>query len=720
MMKRQIQNIKWREVDWRRPFELETVFELLTHLASLTSHGALIWEVRGCGGQVRYLLGADRGRMAKLEETFRAHGHIQFFNMLKHARATIHTAKKIKISRPTLALNTDVSRSVVRAGLSAMAMAPEGEEVILQIVFGPSHSPSPLPKFLPDPHASWLQIILGNAAQASPESRSSAKEKAQRHGFSVAIRIGSSGEKNFGRVYDIFSALKILESAGVRMRAENEKAGNINRGHVPLTFPLKLSVKELGHFLLLPVGEEELPGIAGLHPKPLPPPEWYKSPTNPTHDRSFAASVNTVNRINLSISPRDSLEHAVLLGPTGCGKSTCLLNLVLSDIRGGRAVMVVDPKSDLIAEILARMPDSRKDDVVVIDASDHHPVGFNPLALKNSHNAPLIVDAILSVLKEIYSENWGVRIANVLSASLLTLIEVEGSSLLNLQPLLTDEGYRRRITAHVKDNVALKTFWADFEAMKDTERRQEVASTMNKMNQFFFRPSLRNVLGQACPRFSLDDLFSRRRIVLVPLNRGIIGAESARLLGSMIVGMTWVLALSRASIPPERRHIVNMYIDELQDFIALPNDYADALAQARGLGLSITMAHQYKDQLPLKIRAGIDANARNKIIFGLNSGDARDMAAMAPELEARDFMSLPRYQIYTSFMSNGKSTGWIKGQTLPPSPATNSAAELKARSMERYGKSAEDVEAEYLKTIRPGHSEGLSLNDGGIGRRKLS
>ncbi|TGY82829.1 type IV secretory system conjugative DNA transfer family protein, partial [Petralouisia muris] len=146
------------------------------------------------------------------------------------------------------------------------------------------------------------------------------------------------------------------------------------------------------------------------------------------------------------------------------------------------------------------------------------------------------------------------------------------------------------------------------------------------------------------------------------------------LLGSLIVGLTWTLALSRASIPAEKRHIVEIYIDELQDYISLPTDISDALAQARGLGVGLTLAHQYRDQLPLDIRSGVDANARNKIVFGLNSKDAKDMAAMAPELTAEDFMALPRYQIYTSFQSGGRNTGWVQGRTLPPPPALRDAA----------------------------------------------
>ena len=179
-----------------------------------------------------------------------------------------------------------------------------------------------------------------------------------------------------------------------------------------------------------------------------------------------------------------------------------------------------------------------------------------------------------------------------------------------------------------------------------------------------------------------------------------IGAETARLLGSMTVGLTWTLALSRANIPPEKRHVVSLYIDELQDYLSLPTDLSDALAQARGLGVGITMAHQYRAQLPPDIRAGVDANARNKIVFGLNAADAKEMAAMAPELTALDFMTLPRYEIYTNFMSSGKATGWTRGVTYPPMKALRTPAEFHAYSQSKYGVPVENVDKEFLELLK--------------------
>jgi len=717
MRKHQIEHIAWHEVKWQRPYELANIWETLTHLAALAPRGVVVWEARGCNGHITYLLGADRKYIGKIKEVFSAHGDVQFKEVTTRDRQAVAITRSLKIFHPQLSLNISITESVIRAGLAALSADKTGKETVLQVVLGRAFAPAPTPADLDDPTASWLSVITGCVSKATTEVKKSVREKAELHSFQAVIRIGVSDERAVARLRSLISALKVLESAGVRICDEAEKPNHLNIAHVPWHFPLRLSVKELASFLLLPVGDEELPGTPGLHPKLTLPPAWYRQPTNLPHDRSFATSMDMLPK-RLSISPGDSLEHTHLIGPTGSGKSTAIQHLILADIKAGRSTLVLDPKADLVNDILARIPEERAADVVVIDPSDCIPVGFNPLAFKSYQNKALIADAVLSVLKELWADSWGVRIQDILSAALLTLAEVDGATLLWLSPLLTDSNFRRKIVSQVKDKVGLMPFWNEFEALSELQRQQWIAPVSNKIRQFTLRPGLRNVLGQAHPKFSLTDLFTQRKIVLVPLNKGIIGGESARLLGSLIVGLTWTLALSRANIPPERRHIVSVYIDELQDYLALPTDLSDALAQARGLGVGMTLAHQYRDQLPPEIRAGIDANCRNKIVFGLNSKDAKDMAAIAPELTAEDFMTLPRYQIYTSFQQGGRNAGWIRGKTLPPTPALRDPVELRALSMETYGIPAEDVEQDYLKICANDYNTGPAPRDTPIGRRK--
>ena len=720
MRKHQIENLIWREMVWQRPFRLETVWEVLTHLSAMAPRGAVIWECRGSNGDVAHLLGADRIYIGKIEQAFRAHGDVQFHDIPYNVRTPVRVSRQLKITHPVLSLNTDVTAAVIRAGLAALTENKRGVETVIQVVLGRGFAPSPTPADLPNPNASWLNILFGSVSKASAEERKTARQKADQHGLQAAIRIGVSDERATARLRSLLSALKILESAGVRIYDEAEDAHHLNNAHVPWHFPLqRLSVKELANFLLLPAGEEELPGTPGLHPKLTLPPAFYRQPTDAQSDRSFAVSMDIVPQ-KLSISPKDSLEHTHLIGPTGSGKSTAMQHLILADIKANRSVLVLDPKADLVNDILARIPEERADDVVVIDPSDSSPCGFNPLAFKDYGDPALLADSILSVMKEIFSDSWGIRTADILNAALLTLVNVENATLLWLPALLTDETFRMKIVSSLTDRVALLPFWEQFNTLKDSERRQHVDPVLNKLRQFLLRPGLRNILGQAKPRFTLTDLFNKRRIVLVPLNRGLIGGESARLIGSLIVGLTWTLALSRAKLPPERRYLVSLYIDELQDYLSLPTDLSDALAQARGLGLGLTLAHQYRDQLPPDIRAGIDANARNKIAFGLSAKDAKDMAAMAPELSAEDFIALPRYQIYTSFQQGGRNTGWILGRTLPPVPPLRNPLELRARSMAAYGKPAKEVDEEYLKMLAPAGAPGKNDCDTPIGRRKRS
>lgn len=718
MARNELDSITWKEVIWHRPFKLEQVIDMLNHLAAQKNRGAIIWETRASNGKITHLIGTQSRFWNRIAETIKVHGDIEFYSFKKEHRAIITAARKLKISRSNLSLRTDITESTIRAGLAALAATAPNEEAVLQIILGKAFSPNVLPKNISDPTMTWLDAALGHASQASAETRKSMKEKAEQYNFESVIRIGVTNKAASSRIGNIACAFRVLESAGVKITEEKEKAENLNLAHIPWQFPLRLSIKELASFLLLPFGIEELPGTLGLHPRMVHPPEWYKNPRHISQDRTFAESLNPSNVQKLSISPEAALEHTIILGPTGSGKSTAMLNLILADINAGRSVLVLDPKADLVTNILERIPVSRADDVVVINPADDHPVGFNPLSLPG--DSTLIADAILAVFKEIFSDNWGIRTQDVLSAALMTLCATKDATLLWLPALLMDENFREKITKDIKDKIALKPFWDTFSNLRPAEREQWVAPVLNKVRQFLFRPGLRGILGQSDPKFQLTDLFYQRKIVLVPLNKGVIGAESAKLLGSLIIGLSWTLALSRANIPPEKRHLVSLYIDELQDYLSLPTDLSDALAQARGLGVGITMAHQYRAQLPREIQAGVDANARNKIVFGLNASDARDIAAMAPDLTMLDFMSLPRYHVYSNFMYYGRSTGWIQGKTCPPIHMLHTAADISARSQIRYGRPRDEVESDFIKLMEsneetPDDGTGESV----IGRRRI-
>ncbi|MCL2280663.1 type IV secretion system DNA-binding domain-containing protein [Candidatus Saccharibacteria bacterium] len=721
--------LEWAEIHWPRPLGVESVLALLTHLATVSRSSQVVFEARARKHKVHYLIGSEQVQLGSIQKMM--HGELAGLRFTKEAvRAKVTVARSVRLSHPTLAINASNQTAVARAVLAALIQAKHGDdESVLQIVLGQSLTPSLLPDKVDDPTASWLDIIRGSVPAAGHDAQKIIKDKAASHSFAALLRIGASAptiDAASNQVRSIYSALKMVESVGVRLRSAHENPQRLYDTKRPWIWPMRLSIRELTGVLSWPIGEEELPGVPGLHPRLLLPPSWYKE-----SERSFGlASGFAGSRQKLGIPIRDSLEHTILLGPTGSGKSTAMLNLIMADINANRSVLVIDPKHELVNDVLARVPQSRIDDVVVIDPTDANPVGLNPLVDK-ARNPSLVADSVLAVFRDVFRDSWGIRTQDILSAALLTLIQYgqqnDGRvSLIWLPILLTDAGFRRKIVGSVaaSDPVGLGAFWNSFEAMSVAQRSQHVAPVMNKLRQFLLRPQLRAVLGQMQPKFSLGDVFtaSSHKIVLVPLNKGVIGAEAARLLGSLIVGQLWTLALGRASLPVEKRHPVSVFIDEVQDYLSLPTDLADALSQARGLGVGLTLAHQYRAQLPPALRAGIDANARNKVVFGLNSNDAKEIAMMAEDsgLVALDFQLLPRFGVYANLRHNGRSTGWMSGMSSPPPKPTISAAEVKAASQTRYGQSTETMERDFAELLGGGSKPAgvtTTVTNSPIGRR---
>lgn len=144
-MKHKIEHLEWLEVMIQRPYQLEIVWETLTHLSALSPRGAVVWEARGHNGHVIHLLSADKLYINKIKEVFRAHGDVQFRNIAARDRQPVSMARTLKISHPQFSLNTNITESAVRAGLAALAEDKSGREIIIQVVLGRGFAPPPLP-----------------------------------------------------------------------------------------------------------------------------------------------------------------------------------------------------------------------------------------------------------------------------------------------------------------------------------------------------------------------------------------------------------------------------------------------------------------------------------------------------------------------------------------------------------------------------------------------
>jgi hypothetical protein len=581
--------------------------------------------------------------------------------------------------------------------LAALQPLGAGERITLQWLFAGAPTPAPI------------------AGDATGEAARHARAKQADPMLQAVVRLGveaaspARSRSLFGQVWGTLRSLNTPGARLVRRRwPSSAVAAHLSTRRLPLArFPLILGVKELAGLLGLPLGPH-LPGLPRVTARQLPPAIYMPHAGTVLAMSTYPGMTNRP----LALTASDRLRHIWVLGPTGVGKSTLLANLIVQDMQAGRAVLVLDPKGDLITDVLNRVPESRHDDVVVIDPSrTDYPVGLNVLDVGPDEDArELAVDQLVHLMASLWHSSFGPRTSDVLRMGLLTLISARAKggapyTLIELPELLLNASFRRAVTSQRSIPATVRSFWLAYEAMSEGERAQVIGPSLNKLRSFTTRTSLRLLLGQS-RGIALRDIFTRRRIVLVSLAPGRLGADTAALLGSLVMSSFWAATLQRITVAEEQRHPVSAYLDEFQTFLRLPLDLADMLAQARGLGVSLTLSHQYLAQLDDTTKTAVLGTVQTQLVFQLQLEDARTMSARFTPLMGDDLVGLAAYEVAIRPSVNGTTLGPVTGRTLPLGPPTTDGAALAQASLSRYGHPRVEVEAALAERLR-NRSRGL-------------
>jgi RecA/RadA recombinase len=689
-------SLTWYLLRWPREVPPEQLSQAFHVLATVGGHPVVL-EALGRAGTVEHRLAVSAVRADGVAEQLRAAipglavEPSRTRPVLELTRAT-----ELRLSTRRRPLRTDDMAGVSRAVLAALAEVHRGERVVVQWTLGRALTPLAVPNQLVGwDTETWLGALLlapfGPPRAVDPEQRNALRAKQAEPGWRASLRLGvksRSVARERQLVAQLIGAIRTSEAPGVRFRSRAVSPQRVSRVDLPWRWPLRLNASELAAVSGWPVGStRELP-VARLGSRLVPP-----SAALPRDGRVLGTATFPGRERSVGLAVADGLRHLHALGPTGSGKSTLLLNLITQDMAAGRAVVVIEPKGDLMAEVLERVPPARLGDVVLLDPSDsERPVGLNPLAL-HGRSPELAADQLLGLFHSLYIAHWGPRTHDILGASLLTLARLPDMSLTALPLLLTDAGFRRRVLPRVVDPIGLQPFWNAYEAWSEAERAAAIAPVMNKLRPLLLRPELRAVMGQTRRSFDLRRVFTERKLLLVNLTKGLLGPESAALLGSLVVSQLWQAVLGRSAIAPERRHPVFVYVDEFQDYMHLPLDFADALAQARSLAVGFIAAHQYLHQLDPAMRSAVLANAQSRVAFRLPSEDARVIAADGA-LEPEDFQSLGVFEGYAQLVAKGTVQPWCSLRTLPASPAFSDPAEVRAASRRSYGVDRAEIEAD--------------------------
>jgi Type IV secretion-system coupling protein DNA-binding domain len=387
-------------------------------------------------------------------------------------------------------------------------------------------------------------------------------------------------------------------------------------------------------------------------------------------------------------------RHLYIVGQTGTGKSTLLLNLIEQDLTAGEGVVLLDPHGDLAEAVLLRIPRTRTNDLVYINPADlDRPIGFNPLSQVRDDLKPIVADGIVSAFRHVWADSWGHRLDYILTNAVRALLDMPGATLLMLPRLLIDDAFRARIVEHYVADPVVRSFWVNEYAGYSTSFRTEaIAPIQNKIGKILMVPSLRNILAQPRSTITMRRLMDERAIVVCNLAKGSLGESTAHLLGALLTTSLAQAALSRADIPATERTVFHFYADEFQSFAT--DSFALILSEARKYGLTLTLAHQYLNQLPEQLRSAVFGNAGSIVACRAGAEDTTILAAQIGLGNSDALLDLPNFSAWARLLHHGTPTSPLRFDLYDaPRRRRPDARRLIDVSRQRFGRPRQEVEA---------------------------
>ncbi|MGH7788132.1 MAG: type IV secretory system conjugative DNA transfer family protein [Candidatus Binatia bacterium] len=415
-------------------------------------------------------------------------------------------------------------------------------------------------------------------------------------------------------------------------------------------------------------------------------------PTVLGHELALGENRHGGKSVTVTLNAEQRSRHMYLIGASGTGKSTLLLNLIAQDIRNGQGIGVLDPHGDLVDAVLGLVPEERYDDVVLLDPSDDQfPIGFNILSAHSELEKILLASDLAAIFKR-FSTSFGDQMQAVLSNAILAILENDrGGTLLDLRRFLTEKPFREEYLRSVTDPEISYYFTREFPLLKGSPQ----APILTRLNTFLRPKPIRYMVAQ---REGLDfsGIMNDGKIFLAKLAHGLIGEENSYLLGALLVTKFHQLAMGRQEMAASGRRPFTLYIDEFHNFVT--PSVASILSAARKYRLGLVLAHQEMRQLwdqDAAVGSAVLTNPCTRICFRVGDWDAKKLAEGFSSFNATDLQSLG---VGEAICRVEQAEHDFTLSTLPPPVVAGTLAETRReeivdRSRKRYAKPRADVEA---------------------------
>jgi len=469
-------------------------------------------------------------------------------------------------------------------------------------------------------------------------------------------------------------------------------------------YKLILNSEEMVSVMHLPLPTTDTPNINWLQAVKLPPPS-----TMPKEGLLLGMNTYRGKETKVYIKEKDRFRHIYEIGQTGTGKSVFMESLIKQDIENGKGVCVIDPHGDLVEKMLTHVPKERAEDVIVFDPSDtERPLGINMLEYEDDEQKTFVINEVLNIFDKLYDlkATGGPMFEKYMRSSMLLIMDDKDNpaSLLEIPTVLADEEYRNRKLAKTT-NYLVKDFWQKeaTQTTGDQSLANMVPYITSKLTPFISSDILRPIISQQKSAFNFREAMDTNKIILVNLSKGKIGELSSNLLGMIIIGKLLFAAMSRVDIPEDERESFYLYIDEFQNFMT--DSIASILSEARKYKLSLTVAHQYVNQLSeggdTSIRDAIFGNVGTMVSYRIGIDDAEVISEqMAPTVSKYDLLNMPKYTCYIKLLIDNQNPPAFNFNPIMPEKGNYELAKaIKELSRMKYGKDRTTLEREIKQRL---------------------
>lgn len=583
--------------------------------------------------------------------------------------------------------------------IGALSQLQPGEMALFQVLFQPVH-------------ADWAESISRTMYGANdqpvfvnaPELTAAAENKVAQPLYAAVVRI-------MGRTDTIFRAHELARDLASAMRVFTSPKGNrlipLHNDDYPYLDHLNDVLCRQSRRSGMILNSDELIGFVHLPDETVLTPELLRdagltraAPDIVQSSPGVVIGDNEHNgeTVSVFLTPDQRVRHTHIIGVSGSGKSSLLLNLILQDIENGDGVAVLDPHGDLIDQILGMIPADRIDDVVLVDPSDvDFPIGFNILQAHSEEEKNLLASDLVAVFQRL-STSWGDQMDTVLQNAILAVLESSrGGTLADLRRFLLEKPFRTEFLQTVND-PELIYYWQ--EVFPQLSGNKSIGSVLTRLQDFFSRKPLRNMVSQRDNKLDFADIMDSGKIFLARLPEG-CGEENSFLLGTLLVAKFQQTAMARHSQLAANRKDFWLYIDEFDHFIS--PSMAKILKGARKYRLGLTLAHQELHQLQSdpKVASAVMTHPCTRIVFRIGDDDAKKLGDGFIHFEAKSLKTLAKFNALVRVERDDFDFNLALRKPDLSDHSEEWKAEVIAASRAKYATPRAEVEAMLLANIRP-------------------